>query len=89
MVTVIGSHLVENVEKWKASFEGDASRRDAVGMKTVGVYSSLEDPNEVTIVFQVQDAAIIEKMMQDPGLQDKMKEAGVIKTLGFKAYSSL
>lgn len=78
MVTIIGQHEVANFAEWKKSFDADEPNRSKAGLKTVGVFASLKNPNDVTFIFEAPGSEGMEAMMKDPAFQEKMKNAGVL-----------
>ena len=72
------SHPVEDFEKWKPLFDADAERHKDAGLTTVGVYRQAGDENNLLIVFEGNDPEVVRKMLSDPELGEKMKEAGVL-----------
>lgn len=77
MVTVIGSHEVKDFAQWKTGFDSDEVNRTAAGMKTIGVYQAVENPNHVTFIFEAPSTEMVNGMMGDPAFHEKMKNAGV------------
>ena len=73
------SHPVEDFEKWKPLFDADAERHKSAGLSTVGVYRQAGDENNLLIVFEGNDPEAMRKMLSDPEIGEKMKEAGVLK----------
>jgi len=78
MVTAIIQHEVKNFAEWKEIFDADEPNRAKAGVKLVGLYTSLKNPNDVTMIFEATDAGVYDKMMSDPKRQEDMKSAGVI-----------
>ena len=77
MATIILSHDVEDFSKWKPLYDADSERRTAAGLKELSVGTKSGDPNKVYVIWE-GDAGTVDKMMQDPELAEKMKEAGVV-----------
>ena len=78
MVTVMLQHEVKDFAEWKKIFDADETNRAQAGVKLVGVYSSVKNPNDVTMVFEIPDAGIMDAMMSDPERQKAMETGGVI-----------
>lgn len=78
MATVILNHRVKNYSTWKGLYEKDAERRNNLGLteKTVGVKS--DDSEHVYVIWKTDNFSVIENMLSDPDLKNKMQEAGVI-----------
>ena len=78
MVTVIIQHEVKNFAEWKKIFDVDGPNRAKVGVNLIGLYTEVNNPNSVTMIFEAPSAELYEKMMSDPGRQEDMMKAGVI-----------
>lgn len=78
MATVIANHRVSNYSTWKVGFDGDQGNRDAAGITTLAVGERADDPGMVYIIFDVKDPSVMQSFMNNPELQQKMKELGVI-----------
>ena len=76
MATIIMNHDVEDYATWKPVYDADSARRDDAGFRELAVGTKSDNPNRVYIIWD-GDAAIMDQMMQDPDLTEKMKEAGV------------
>ena len=77
MVTVIFQHEVKDFAKWKPVFDADESNRAKAGIKKLGLYTSVKNPNDVTMIFE-SDAGVIDAYMSNPRLQEDMQKGGVI-----------
>ena len=77
MAVIIASHPVADYAAWRPIYDADTERRKVNGIKTLAVGQKSDDPNMIYMIWEVEDASTIEKMMADPSLQEKMKEAGV------------
>ncbi len=78
MVTVIMQHEVKDFAQWKPVFDADEPNRAKAGVKKIGLYTSVKNPNEVTMIFEAPGADVLDAFMSDPHLQEAMKEGGVI-----------
>jgi len=78
MATVILNHKVKDYNTWKALYDSDAARRTGVGMVELAVGEKAGDPGNVFIIWKLDDASAVEKMMADPELKERMAEGGVI-----------
>ena len=59
-------------------FDADEPNRTKVGVKQIGLYTSVKNPNDVTMIFEAPSAELYEKMMSDPARLEDIKKAGVI-----------
>ncbi len=78
MKTVIMQHEVKNFSQWKSVFDADEPNRAKAGLKLLGLYTSVTNPNDVTMIFEAPDAEIVKAFTSDPRLKEAMEKAGVI-----------
>ena len=57
MTLAIIHHKVRDFAVWKSSFDNHESAQVAAGMTNSRVFQGADDPNEVTILFDVADIA--------------------------------
>jgi hypothetical protein len=57
MVTVINTHEVSDFNTWKQVFDAGAENRSRAGINIRNVYRDAENPNYVTVISEVADAA--------------------------------
>jgi hypothetical protein len=69
-------HPVADFDMWRPVFDGDAARRESVGLTNVRVLRDADDPNSVWLVAD-GDPAKMDEMLADPELGKAMQEAGV------------
>ena len=70
-------HKVKDYAAWQPHFEADLPRQLAAGLHYMELNRGVDDPNELFIVFQVDDVAKARAFMRDPKLKDVMAQAGV------------
>ena len=80
MVTAIIQHEVENFTEWKKVFDQDVPNLVNAGVKLLGVYTSVQNPNDVTLIFEAPNAGIYDVLMSDPKRQAEIRRGGVIGT---------
>ena len=78
MVTVIIQHEVKDFSEWEKTFDGDGPNLTKAGINLIGLYTKVNNHNDVTMIFEAPNAELFEKMMSDPGRQQDMMKAGVI-----------
>ena len=78
MVKVIVQHEVEDFAKWKKAFDADKPHLKKAGVKLKGLYTTLNKPNDVTMIFKAPGAELFDKIMSDPERQKAIENAGVI-----------
>ncbi|MES2628535.1 MAG: hypothetical protein V4616_06150 [Bacteroidota bacterium] len=77
-VTLIVTHEVKDFATWKKGFDNDEPNRKKAGFMLQAVYTSVEKPNEVTIIFTAPSTEAVNGMLSDPQLKMNMEKAGVI-----------
>jgi hypothetical protein len=77
MAVIILSHEVKDFASWRPAYDADSARRDSVGLKELAVGTQSDNANKVFVIWE-GDPSKAEKMMQDPEIGIKMKEAGVL-----------
>jgi len=78
MVTVVVSHKVADFKRWLPFFEKHAEKRVPAGCTKADVYRTLEDPNNVTVLFNWKDAESFKRFGQSDDLRETMMAAGVL-----------
>lgn len=78
MVTVIVQHEVKDFAEWKKVFDADESNRMNAGVKLLGLYTSVQNKNDVTMIFEAPNPELFAAMMSDPARQKDIEKAGVI-----------
>ena len=78
MVTAIIQHEVNDFTEWKKVFDQDVPNLAKAGVKLLGVYASVKNPNDVTMIFEAPNAAIYDVLMSDTTRQAEIKRGGVI-----------
>ena len=76
MATIIVSHDVKDFSVWKPLYLADSTRRTNAGLKELAVGTQSDNPHKVFVIWE-GNPSIVEQMMKDPELADKMEEAGV------------
>jgi len=78
MITLILTHEVKNFSDWKPFFDSDEPTRTGAGFKLSGLYQGLDNPNKVTIIFEVPGIEVVNGFLSNPNLKETMEKAGVI-----------
>jgi hypothetical protein len=74
---MIVHHKVTNYAKWRPVFDGDKANQEAAGLTSPHVYRSVADANNVTITFDMADAAKAKAFGTSKALKARMTKAGV------------
>lgn len=78
MVTVILTHEVADFATWKKGFELGEPLRQQAGVKTVGIFNSIENPNLVSAITEFPSKEAVQGFMSNPALKAEMEKAGVV-----------
>lgn len=78
MIHVILTHEVKDFAAWKKVYEEGEPLRAKSGMKMTGVYTSVENPNQVTLTGECASIEVMNSFMSQPELKADMEKAGVI-----------
>ena len=78
MIHVILTHEVKDFAAWKKVYEEGELLRAKSGIKMTGVYTSVENPNQVTLTGECASIEVMNSFMNDPELKADMGKAGVI-----------
>ena len=78
MVAVIIQHEVKDFTEWKKVFDADQQNVAKAGAKLVGIYTSVNNPNDVTMIFEAPNAELYDSLMSDPHRQAEIERGGVI-----------
>ena len=78
MVHVILTHDVQDFDSWKTLFDEGEGMRSGAGIKTSGVYRSMENPNQVVIMTEFPSADAVTGFLANPELKAAMEKGGVI-----------
>jgi len=78
MKSLIIRHKVKDFSSWKKGYDDHAGARAAAGLGKGRVTRSVEDPNEVILIFEVGDMAKAKAFGASDDLKAAMRTAGVI-----------
>ncbi|MFC7169066.1 hypothetical protein [Halobium salinum] len=68
---------MEDFEAWKAVFDDHMGMRKRFTEQSHRLFRSVGDPNELTLLFEFDDADRAREFVESEDLRLKMKEAGV------------
>ena len=71
-------HKVADFAKWKPAYDAHASVRSAAGLKEERLLRSIDNPNEVVLLFSAQDLNKAKQFAASDDLRQRMQQAGVI-----------
>lgn len=78
MITAIIQTEVKDFAEWKKVFDADQPNVEKAGAKLMGVYTSVKNPNDVTMIYEAPNAEIYDILMSDPERQEAIKRSGAI-----------
>ena len=70
-------HKVFDFVKWKSVYDAHLSARQKAGLKEIHLFRNAQDPNEVTLLFEVEDFDKAKTFVASDGLHHAM-EKGVM-----------
>jgi uncharacterized protein (DUF1330 family) len=80
MAYVIVQHKVQDYAKWKPMYDEHQSTRKTYGIRCEQLFRSADDPNDLTILFEVSDLKKAREFTQSDDLKRVMQQAGVMGT---------
>ncbi len=89
MVIVMLQHEVKDFAAWKVIFDGDEPGRAQAGVKLMGLYTAYENPNDVTMLFEVPKVETFDEAISDPQRQADMMKAGVTSAPVVKMFNKV
>ncbi len=75
---LIVRHTVRDYAARKPVFDEGESLRTKYGMLSHTIYHTAEDPNDLTLEFQIESRERAEGIIQDPKLAEDMERGGVV-----------
>jgi hypothetical protein len=83
------THEVKNYAEWKKGFDADKPNRDKAGIKTMGIYASVDNANLVTIITEAPSAEVAKGFATNPDLKAAMEKIGVISAPDVKVLTKI
>lgn len=78
MAYLIVRHTVEDYAKWKPVFDEHLPVRKSHSVVYEQVFRSVDNPNEITLLFEVSDLKLAREFTETSDLKSVMERAGVI-----------
>jgi quinol monooxygenase YgiN len=69
---------VADYDRWRAAHEAFAETRTQYGERGYGVYTTVDDPHEVTVWQRFDDAAAARAFLDSGKLDEAIAEAGIL-----------
>ena len=70
-------HKVADFAKWKPVYDAHLSARQTAGLKEEHLFRNAEDPNEVLLLFSMEDLDKAKAFAASDTLREAMKKSGV------------
>jgi uncharacterized protein (DUF1330 family) len=77
MAYVLVRHTVADYATWKPLFDQHGEMRQQYGIKGGNLFRVANNPNELVILFEIEDPDQARAFMQSEGLRETMQRAGV------------
>ena len=77
MVRIYIRHGVADYDAWRRVYDGFADQQQAGGVRAEAVYQSIDDPNDVTVWHDFDDAEAARSFVGSAELHDAMGSGGV------------
>ena len=83
------THEVKNYAEWKKGFDAGKPDRDKAGIKTMGVYVSVDNANLVTVITEAPSVEVAKGFASNPNLKAEMEKVGVISATDVKILTKM
>ncbi|MES2589047.1 MAG: hypothetical protein V4622_08705 [Bacteroidota bacterium] len=83
------THQVKSYADWKKGFDAGKKDRDNAGIKTIGVYTSVENLNLVTVIGEAPSIEVAKGFLGNPELKASMEKIGVISAPEIKILTQM
>ena len=77
MMHMLLRHKVADCAKWKPIYDAHLSARQKAGLKEEHLFRNADDPNEVLLLFSVEDVDKAKAFTASDDLRQAMQNAGV------------
>jgi hypothetical protein len=78
MTHMLIRHTVADFNQWKPVYDAHQLARQEAGLKEEYLLRSIDNPNEVILLFTVQDLEKARAFAASPDLRETMGKAGVL-----------
>jgi hypothetical protein len=75
---VLVRHKVADFSKWKPVYDAHLPARQAAGGTELYLLRNIDDPNEVIVLFEIEDLQKAREFVASDDLRERMQESGVI-----------
>lgn len=77
MTYLMGINTVEDFEAWRTAFAENDTFRTEHGQRGYQVYQSVDDPNEVTVLFEWEEDEDPRAFFGSEEMRERMADAGL------------
>ena len=77
MVRLFVRHAVSDLSSWKQAYVDFEEERQRMGVRGAGLFTGVEDPNDVTVWHDFDSLEAAQAFMASPSLRQAMVDAGV------------
>lgn len=81
-------HKVKDFSAWKLGYDAHLPKRAEAGLTEKYLLRADADPNEVTLLFEVQDLSRAKAFSESADLKERMQKLGVVGQPDFYFLSS-
>jgi heme-degrading monooxygenase HmoA len=78
---VLVRHKVTDFSKWKPVYDAHLPARQAAGGTELYLLRNIDDPNEVIVLFEIEDLQKAREFVASDDLRERMQESRVIDKL--------
>jgi hypothetical protein len=78
MMHVLVRHSVADFAKWKPVYDAHLAARQKAGLREKNLLRSVDNPNEVVLLFEAEDLKRAQAFAESSDLRDAMQKAGVV-----------
>ena len=78
MTHILIRHKVTDFAKWKPVYDAHLTARKEAGLKEKSLLRSIDNPNEVVLLFEAEDLKRAKAFAESSNLREAMQKAGVI-----------
>jgi len=78
MTHILIRHKVADFAKWKPAYDAHLTARKEAGLKEQSLLRSIDNPNEVVLLFEAEDLKRAKTFTESSDLREVMQKAGVV-----------
>jgi hypothetical protein len=78
MTYLLVRHHVADFSKWKPVYDAHLAARQKAGLREKNLLRSVDNPNEVVLLFEAEDLKRAQAFTESSDLRDAMQTAGVV-----------